>query len=187
MRAKITKKLVDSVMPGIKDQFVWDTDLKGFGLKVTRWGREKTTKDGKKVIGGGEKTYIAQYRKRGRPVPLRVRIGRHGALTPDQAREEAARILGAVALGGDPAGARAAEKAAPTVATFVARFLEQHVDTKTKPRTAAEYHRLAKIISQHIGQELLRDVTEADVARMHHALRKTLYEAVNLSESPTAV
>ena len=55
----------------------------------------------------------------GRGTPTkRVTIGRHGALTPDQARKEATRLSGAIANGTDPAAVRAAEKAAPTVAAL---------------------------------------------------------------------
>jgi hypothetical protein len=78
MLIKITKRTVDAVNPSGADQFLWDSDLKGFGLKVT---------------AAGNKVYILQYRKGGRGTPTkRVTIGRHGALTPEQARKEAARL-----------------------------------------------------------------------------------------------
>jgi hypothetical protein len=77
MLTKITKRAVDAVQPSGADQFLWDSDLKGFGLKVTP---------------AGSKVYILQYRKGGRGTPTkRVTLGRHGALTPEQARKEAAR------------------------------------------------------------------------------------------------
>ena len=80
MLTKITKRAVDAVHPGDSDQFLWDSDLKGFGLKVTP---------------AGSKIYILQYRKGGRGSPTkRVTIGRHGALTPEQGRKEAARLVG---------------------------------------------------------------------------------------------
>jgi len=67
-------------------------------------------------------------------------------LTPDQARKEAARLSGAIASGGDPAAVRAAEKSAPTLRVLAERFLNEHVATKTKPRTAVEYRRLVENI-----------------------------------------
>jgi integrase len=164
MLAKITKRAVDALHPNGADQFLWDSDLKGFGLKVT---------------AGGNKVYILQYRKGGRGAPTRrVTIGRHGALTPDQARKEAARLSGSVAHGADPAAARAAEKAAPTVTALTERFLAEHVATKTKPRTAAEYRRLiANIVLPTIGRKRVRDVTRADISRLHHERRDTPYDA----------
>lgn len=164
MRRKITKRVVDGVVRGQSDQFVWDTELKGFGLKVTP---------------AGNRVYILQYRTGGRGTPTkRFTIGRHGAYTPDQARTEAARLVGAIAAGGDPAAIRAAEKGAPTVADLAARFLNEHVATKTKPRTAVEYRRVIdKIILPAIGNQRVRDLKRADVARLHHAHHATPYEA----------
>src|SRR5215813_3546293 len=132
MLAKITKRAVDAVHPSRTDQFLWDRDLKGFGLKVTP---------------SGKKVYLLQYRKGGRGAPTkRITIGRHGALTPEQARKEAARLSGAIANGSDPATLRASDKVAPTVATLVERFLTEHAATKTKPRTVVEYRRLCESI-----------------------------------------
>jgi integrase len=164
MLTKITKRTVDAVNPSGADQFLWDSDLKGFGLKVT---------------AAGNKVYILQYRKGGRGTPTkRFTIGRHGALTPDQARKKAARLSGAIANGSDPAALRAAEKTAPTMAALAGRFLAEHVATKTKPRTAAEYRRLIdNIILPIVGPRRVRDVTRADISRMHHERRETPYDA----------
>jgi integrase len=164
MLTKITKRAVDAVDPSNADQFLWDSDLKGFGLKVTP---------------AGNKVYILQYRKGGRGTPTkRVTIGRHGALTPEQARKEAARLSAGIAGGSDPAALRAAEKTAPTVAALAARFLAEHVATKSKPRTAAEYRRLIdNIILPTVGRKRVREVARADISRMHHERRETPYDA----------
>jgi integrase len=161
---KITKRAVDGTQPNNADQFLWDPELKGFGLKVTP---------------AGSKVYILQYRKGGRGTPTkRVTIGRHGALTPEQARREAARLLGAVAQGSDPAAARAAQKAAPTMSDFAERFKAEHVDTKTKSSSARKYRWLLdKIILPALGRKLVRDITRADISRLHHDHRGTSYQA----------
>ena len=90
MRAKLTKRGVDAVAPASRDVLVWDTELKGFGLKVTP---------------AGAKVYLIQYRMGGRGTPVRrYTIGRHGSpLTPDSARAEAGRLLGQVRNRIDPA------------------------------------------------------------------------------------
>ena len=78
MRTKITKRTVDATEPGQKDLFVWDTETKGFGLKVTP---------------ADKRIYIVQTRLNGRL--RRFTIGTHGSpSTPDKAREEAERLLG---------------------------------------------------------------------------------------------
>jgi integrase len=164
MLTRIIKRTVDAVHPGGADQFLWDAELKGFGLKVTP---------------AGSKIYILQYRKGGRGSPTkRVTIGRHGAVTPEQARKEAARLLGAVAHGGDPAAVRAAARAAPTITVLAERFLAEHVATKTKPKTASLYCRLInRVIVPAIGGKRVCDVTRADISRLHHDHRATPYAA----------
>jgi integrase len=161
MRGKVSKRAVDSIKARATDQFLWDAELKGFGLKVTP---------------AGNKIYILQYRCGGRGTPTkRLTLGSHGELTPEQARTEAKRLAGIIATGGDPASARAA---GPTVSGLANRFLTEHVETKTKPRTNAEYRRLIeKAVLPTIGRRRVRDIARADISRLHHELRETPYAA----------
>jgi len=80
----ISKRSVDALKPSNKDQFLWDDDLHGFGVKVTP---------------AGKKTYIYQYRTAGRAGSTRrATLGVHGSLTPDDARiaaKEAAKLISA--------------------------------------------------------------------------------------------
>lgn len=105
-KAKITKRAVDAMQAGQRDAFLWDTDLTGFGLKVSP---------------SGGKTYIFQYRL-ARPgeakstAPRRYTIGRHGALAPDQARELAHKLAAMVATGTDPFEVEAERRAAKDLA-----------------------------------------------------------------------
>jgi integrase len=168
MRSKITKRTVDALRPAAdgRELVLWDTELAGFGVRMQR---------------GGAKTYILKYRAgKGRTAPLRkLTIGRHGSpWTPDQARAEAKRLLGLVAHSKDPAGARAAAKAAPTVADLAHRFLAEHAEAKRKASTAAEYRRLLdKIVLPALGKRKVAEVTRAEVTNLHHANRATTYQA----------
>jgi integrase len=167
MLCKITKRTVDAAKPGDANRFLWDTELKGFGLKVTP---------------AGHRVYVLQYRKGGRGTPTRrVTIGRHGAVTPEQARKIASRLTSTIAEGGDPAAVRAAEKGAPTVAKLAKRFDDEHIKTKTKAKTAVEYRRLIEtIILPALGRRRVRDITRADIARLHHEHRAAPYIANRL-------
>ena len=79
-----------------------------------------------------------------------------------------------VAQGKDPAGAKAAAKAAPTVADLARRFLAEHAEAKRKASTAIEYRRLLdKIILPALGTKRAADVTRQDVQRLHFAQRAT--------------
>ena len=159
--AKITKRSVDAATPGDREFFIWDEELKGFGLRVYPSGR---------------KMYLAQFRVGGRL--RRVNIGLHGALTPDGARTEAMKHLSTVRLGGDPAAERARRKASPTMKEFGQRFLDEHVASHCKSTTQAEYKRSVELfINAKIGAHRISDVTRADVVELHQSMKATPYQA----------
>lgn len=85
---KLTIKAVDALRPPASGQaFLWDGELKGFGVRVTK---------------AGAKTFILQYRNASGK-SRRINIGRHGIMTLELARGEAKIKLGAIAAGEDPA------------------------------------------------------------------------------------
>ena len=85
-RTKITKRFLDSVSPGSKDRFIRDTELQGFGIKVS-------TK--------GTISFIAEARiKRGKP--KRFTLGRHPLLSVNDARRKAREALLVMRDGFDP-------------------------------------------------------------------------------------
>jgi len=86
--AKLTKKAVEALeAPATGQAFLWDGELKGFGVRVTK---------------AGVKTFIIQYRN-AEGKSRRINIGRFGIMTVENARDEAKIKLGAVAAGEDPA------------------------------------------------------------------------------------
>jgi integrase len=159
--AKITKRSVDAAVPGERELFLWDDELKGFGLRVYPSGR---------------KMYLAQFRSGGRL--RRVNIGLHGALTPDDARTEAMRHLSTVRLGGDPAAERDRRKASPTMREFGERFLDEHVASHCKATTQAEYRRSVELfINPKLGTHRIIDVSRADIVDLHQSMKATPYQA----------
>lgn len=107
---KLTKTTIDAlVKPATGQAFLWDSEVRNFGVRVT---------------AGGVKTYVVRYRNvDGRS--RRLSLARYGVLTIDQARREARVKLGQVALGGDPASERQQQKQAPTVAEICDWYLEE--------------------------------------------------------------
>ena len=167
MRGKITKRSVDALkLAGGAEAVLWDTELKGFGVRVQR---------------GGSKSYVLHYRAgTGRAAPLRnLTIGRHGSpWTPETARREAKTLLGLIEDGADPAADKMARRQAPTIAELAERFLAEHAEAKRKASTAAEYTRLLdKIIMPGLGKRKVADVTRADITKLHHANRAAPYQA----------
>ena len=105
---KITKRLVDGLIADAKRAgrtiITWDEDLTRFGVLAT---------------ASGAAAYVIQYRLGGRGVPSRrVTIGKHGALTPDQARKLASTKLGEVDRGRDVAQEKADARRKLAAGTF---------------------------------------------------------------------
>jgi integrase len=150
--ATITKRSVDAAKPGTKDSFLWDDDIPGFGLKITP---------------AGGKIYLFQYRLAAPgtaefTTPRRYTIGKHGKLTPDQARKEAKRLASLVEQGIDPrqreldevaandeAARRAIEQARLdgelAFENVAARWLDHYENEKgRRPRTVDQARRIIK-------------------------------------------
>jgi integrase len=161
---RITNRLVSSLKPTGKEYCAWDDLQRGFGVRV---------------MPGGAMSFVVKYRAgsgRGAPV-RRVTLGKVGTITPDQAREIAKRVLGAVAGGADPASEKAAERRAETINELVALFLA-HVEAKRKPATTYLYrHLLEQRVVPELGTRKANTVTTADLARLHAKLRTTPYVA----------
>jgi len=162
--ANISKRAVDVMLPTDTDAYLWDDELKGFGLKVTPAGR---------------KVYLVQYRLGGRKGRTRrFTIGPHGKLTPDEARREAKRLLGEVSAGRDPMEAKDETRATNSLGELLDRFLTEHVDAKLKKTTAAEYKRLARLyVLPEFRHRAITDVQRKDVAKLHHKLLNKPYQA----------
>ena len=95
-----------------------------------------------------------------------------------EARTLAAKTFQAVAVGRDPAEESAEEKRGATMADIAIQYMEEHAATKKKPRSAKEDARLIdKFINPAFGKRKLSDITRADVAKLHHDLRETPYQA----------
>lgn len=158
---KITKRSVDAATPAEKEFFLWDNELKGFGLRV---------------YSSGRKMYLVQYRASGRL--RRVNIGLHGSVTPEIARREAMRHLSDVRHGADPAGERDRRKASPTMKEFGKRFLADHVALHCKASTYREYKRSIDLfIDPKFGSHRMTDITRADVVGLHQAMKDIPYQA----------
>ena len=89
MRGRITSQEVERLNAADRDQYIWDFELPGFGVKVTP---------------AGSRVYLVQYRLGGRKGRTRrITIGRHGSITAEAARETAVRIKETIHAGRDPA------------------------------------------------------------------------------------
>src|SRR4051794_23900014 len=104
-RSRIGLRDLRALQPG---QTVWDSAVPGFGAR-----RQK----------GAAVAFVLFYRTAEGRQRWQT-IGRHGApWTPEQAREEARRILGDVARGADPAAEKQDRRRMATVEELCQRYL----------------------------------------------------------------
>ncbi|WP_299478062.1 site-specific integrase [uncultured Roseibium sp.] len=152
---KLTKRTVDAIAPLTKTRVHYDSELKGFGVRVTP---------------SGHKAWVVEYRPGGgRNTPTkRMTLGRTGTLTPDEARRKAREILASALLGGDPALEKSDARKMPTLAQFAETFIRDHVDVKLKKSTASTYRdHLERLIVPEIGSIKLDQLTRKRVSALH--------------------
>ncbi|MXO74852.1 integrase arm-type DNA-binding domain-containing protein [Altererythrobacter aerius] len=152
--ARINKSTVDAVRVGSKDVFLWDEKIPGFGLKVTP---------------AGSRVYLYQYRLHGgRGAKVRrYTIGKHGALTPDQARGEANRLSMLVAQGVDPQSDKI-ERKRQTIdlafPTYLDAFAKDCLAPNWKGSAGGVEAMLRRYALPALRSKALPEITRVDVA-----------------------
>ena len=165
---KINKKFVDGLkLPSSGQVLVWDSEIKGFGVRLTAGGM----------------SYFVQGRVNGKSI--RVTIGRHGIFTPDQARNEAKERLRDMHKGKDPAIQKQLKKATQTTLKEAAEIYKQ--DKKTK-----EGHPLKdstkKDIDKHINKTFIKwqniPVVSINEDMVHNLYKET--SAISIAQANQA-
>lgn len=125
--AKLTKGYVDRIQPGMKDAFHWDTEVRGFGVRVTPTGKL---------------TFIVQGRIDRADTPTaRITIGPYGVFTVDQARMAARELLRAMWQGIDPRAAKKADAAQKvTLSEVCTAYVARPGKLKASSKAAIERH-----------------------------------------------
>jgi integrase len=155
---RLTQALVDELAPDGRDRRIFDSRQPGFGVRITPTGT---------------KLFIAQVRVAGRK--RKVTIGRHPDLTVAQAREQALQVLADIRRGADPVAERKVRAAgAMTIAELAAKWMQDHVRPKLKPRTVADYEDLLRQqILPALGRLSVAHIGRDDVVRLHVAMERT--------------
>ena len=129
---KLTKRTIEALFAEGRDTVFWDSELAGFGIRVYRTGR---------------RVYCVQTR--GPAGPKRVALGRHGEITTDAARRQAAAVIDRIKRGEAPFPV--APEPEPTVAALADRFLRAHVEVNCSANTRDSF---GLIVRNHILPEL---------------------------------
>jgi integrase len=143
---RITIPSVKSLGPG---QTIWDSEVRGFGVRRQR----------------RDAVYVLKTRIDGRQRFLT--IGTHGkGWTVDSARREAARLLGLMAAGTDPARARDEARLDPTMNALFNEYLAEGCGGKKPSTLLRDRSRIDRHLRPLVGPLKLRNVTRATVERL---------------------
>ena len=154
MKKKLTKTMIDGLAPSATDQWLWDAELPGFGVRCTPAGR---------------KTYVARYRTKAGTQRKQV-ICRTCDMPPDKARDEARKVFAQVAAGDDPMGerrqARAPAASGPTLESMFKAYVASM--RAKKQASADEVERCLLVAANNAADALGRikhpaSITSGDV------------------------
>jgi integrase len=169
----LAEKLTDAIIrktlpPGRGQCFIWDSEIKGFALRVTV---------------GGAKSFVLDYRIDGRQ--RRITLGNYPDWTVQAARVAAKTMKRDVDLGQDPMGERHALRDAPTVQDLWQRYQIEKLENKAARTQVDERSMWHKIILPRLGKHRVADVTYNDVDELHRditRIRKTPVRANRVVE-----
>ena len=176
---RLTERFIQSVKPPEKDKVDhFDVVVTGLALRVSY---------------GGGKSWVVLYRspverdKRGHGKLRRMTLGKYPAISLEKARELAGNICDLVERGDDPqlekrqakSSGRVHRGSPVAVADGVARYIEEHVKVRNKPRKRADGSRfwereqlLLRHVVSNLGGMAITDVTRKDVMAMHRQIEK---------------
>ena len=156
-----TKTVKGAEPPPTGNRIIFDSEVKGFGLRVT---------------AAGAKAFVLNYRIGRRE--RRYTIGSFPDWSVVAARNEAANLKREIDRGHDPMAAREHERLAPTMAELCDRYLAEHVNVHNKSRTQVEVRRMVdRIIRPRLGRTKVEAVTRSEIMALHLALAGTPRQA----------
>jgi integrase len=146
--AWLTNRVLEA-KPGERDLFIWDDELRGFGIHV---------------YPSGARTYLLQWKRDRRT--RRLVLGAHGPTICEQARAKATVLLGRVGEGEDPAEERDTRRRDLTLAEFLELYLAEGAGhlwpiTNEVYRSAFERH-----VKPLLGSRKLASLRQADIVKL---------------------
>ncbi len=158
MSLKLTDTIVKDHLPAPAkgNKITYDSDVKGFGVRVT---------------AAGARSFILNYRTRtGRE--RRYTIGAYPDWKTAAAREEAKELKKRIDVGDDPMAEVEADRDAKTVADLCLRFEEEHL-TKKRPATRRDYKALIdREILPALKHKKVTEVEFTDIDGLHRKISK---------------
>lgn len=147
--AKLSKTVVDKLTPGEKEQYLWDYQIPGFGVRMYPTGR---------------KVYVLQYRTEAGET-RKMKLGQHGPITTDSARKKAKELLGKVASGKDPSSERQQLRKDLTVAQLCDVYLAEGMRHKKASTIKTDTGRIERHIKPLLGSKRVQAVVSRDIEK----------------------
>ncbi len=158
--SKLTDNEVRKALsPKQGQRILWDSDVKGFGVRIT---------------SGGAKSFILDYRSGQRQ--RRFTIGAYPDWTVAAARKVASEHKKEIDTGADPMGKRQNLREAPTMQDLWERYRDEWLPRKALTSRKNETSMWENIVLPKLGKETLVSIESADIDKLHHdvtTVRKT--------------
>jgi integrase len=151
-------KITKTVAKNATEPFTWDTEIKGFGLRV---------------FENGAKSYVFQYRDpNGRS--RRGTLGKASTtFTAEQARAKAKAWRRVVEDGGDPLGEKRAEREALTVSEVLDAYLKsEKFASKAASTQLIDRGRINRHLRPLLGKKVAKTLKEEDGRRAFREIRE---------------
>lgn len=155
---KLTKRFIESIVPDPQKPLkFWDDEVRRFGVVI---------------LPSGRRTYCIEYRNANH-VQKRVKIGVHGQITLEEARNLAKIKLGKVAHGEDLAETVKLSRNTPTVNELAEKYLKLHAEGEKRPKSINEDKSMLKnYILKEFGNRKVDNITLEDIQTLHASLNK---------------
>jgi len=152
---KLTKTIIDKQAAGEADIFLWDDEVRGFGVRVQPTGT---------------KSYLVRYRTQD-GVQRKQKLGRCNDFAPDKGRELARKVLMQVAEGKDPLQARREDKASPTMADLEDRYTREHAKPfKKESSQRVDGNNWRLYILPALGSRKVKSIDKSDILALFGSL-----------------
>ncbi len=164
-KTKLTKRVVESAVPNPTKRIeIWDTEVTGFYVRV---------------YPTGKKTYFLQYRNKKRETH-KIKIGVHGSITTELARQKAIEISLSVGAGEDPSIKHkvVAGNTGQSMQDLADQYLSLHAGPNKAPKSYKEDRaKLKNIILKRYGHLRADAISILDLQKLHSDLQKTPVQA----------
>ncbi|MBP6952516.1 MAG: tyrosine-type recombinase/integrase [Alphaproteobacteria bacterium] len=162
-KVKLTKRVVESATPDSSKRIVlWDTEITGLCVRI---------------YPSGKKTYFLQYRNKNRETH-KVKIGVHGTITTELAREQAVKLSLNISIGEDPSVKVISANKGQSMQELAEQYLSLHAKLKKAPKGYKEDSAILKdVILKKYARMKVDAISIFDLQKLHSELQETPYRA----------